>query len=87
MDMDLVVIFSGLVAIVTVIQVGKVLSRRSESRSVGSGDLAEIRQRLETMERAIDTIAIEVERGTEAQRFTVKLLAERPGKLPASPEA
>lgn len=40
--MDLVVIFSGLVAIVTVIQVGKVFSRRSESRSVGSGDLAEI---------------------------------------------
>ena len=85
--MDLVVIFSALVAIVTVIQVGKVLSRRSESRSVGSGDLAEIKQRLETMERAIDTIAIEVERGTEAQRFTVKLLSERAGKLPASPEA
>ena len=85
--MDLVVIFSGLVAIVTVIQVGKVFSRRSESRSVGTGDLAEIRQRLETMERAIDTIAIEVERGTEAQLFTAKLLSERSAKLPGSPEA
>ena len=53
---------------------------------MGSGDLAEIRQRLENMERAIDTIAIEVERGTEAQLFTAKLLSERSAKLPTPPE-
>lgn len=33
--------------------------------------------RLERMEQAIESIAIEVERISEAQRFTTKLLAER----------
>jgi hypothetical protein len=42
--------------------------------------------RLERMEQAIDSIAIEVERISEGQRFTTKLLSERverkPGGLP-----
>jgi len=33
--------------------------------------------RLERMEQAIDSIAVEVERISEGQRFTTKLLAER----------
>jgi hypothetical protein len=32
------------------------------------------------MEQAIDSIAIEVERISEGQRFTTKLLAERAGE-------
>lgn len=39
-----------------------------------SGELA---TRLERMEQAIDSIAIEVERISEGQRFTTKLLADR----------
>jgi len=38
--------------------------------------------RIERIENAVDAIAIEVERISEAQRFTVGLLAER---LPARP--
>lgn len=38
--------------------------------------------RIERIENAVDAIAIEVERISEAQRFTVALLSER---LPASP--
>jgi len=38
--------------------------------------------RLERMERALDAIAIEIERLGEGQRFTTKLLAER-GRSPA----
>jgi hypothetical protein len=38
--------------------------------------------RIERIENAVDAIAIEVERISEAQRFTVSLLAER---LPARP--
>jgi hypothetical protein len=34
-------------------------------------------ERLERIEQAIDSIALEVERISEAQRFTTKLLAER----------
>lgn len=36
-----------------------------------------IEARLARMEEALDTIAIEIERVTEGQRFTAKLLAER----------
>ena len=38
--------------------------------------------RLERMERAIDTIAVEVERVSEAQRFVTKVLAERKAVAP-----
>ena len=37
----------------------------------------EVTARLERMEQAIDSIAVEVERISEGQRFTTKLLAER----------
>jgi hypothetical protein len=39
-------------------------------------DLKEIRDGLARMEQAIDAIAIEVERLSEGQRFTARLLAE-----------
>ena len=39
----------------------------------------EVIQRLERMEQAIDAIAVEVERISEGQRFTTKLLSEQPG--------
>jgi hypothetical protein len=38
---------------------------------------SEVTARLERMEQAIDSIAVEVERISEGQRFTTKLLAER----------
>jgi len=37
----------------------------------------DLTMRLERMEQALDSIAIEVERISEGQRFTTKLLAER----------
>lgn len=52
------------------------LGSRTKPREVSPPD-SEAMQRLET---AVDTIAIEVERISEAQRFTVAILAER---LPA----
>ena len=36
-------------------------------------------QRLERMEQAIDSIAIEIERVSEGQRFVTRLMAERQG--------
>jgi hypothetical protein len=38
---------------------------------------ADVSARLERMEQAIDSIAVEVERISEGQRFTTKLLSER----------
>lgn len=44
----------------------------------------EIPNRLERLEHAVDTIAIEVERVSEGQRFITKILAERPAQPLAS---
>jgi hypothetical protein len=44
-----------------------------------------LEERLYRLEQAIDTVAVELERGTEAQRYTAKLLAERLDALPATP--
>jgi hypothetical protein len=43
-----------------------------------------LEDRLYRLEQAVDTVAVELERGTEAQRFTAKLLAERLEVLPAA---
>jgi hypothetical protein len=43
----------------------------------------EMAQRLARMEQAVDSIAIEVERISEGQRFTTKLLSERGDAMPA----
>lgn len=49
--------------------------------------LDEVSARLERMEQAVDAIAIEVERVSEGQRFTSKLLAERvAGTVPSIPQ-
>jgi hypothetical protein len=45
---------------------------------------SDVSARLERMEQAIDSIAVEVERISEGQRFTTKLLAERSGNAPGA---
>ena len=44
-----------------------------------SRELAALHERLARLEQAVDAVALEVERGGEAQRFTAHLLAERLG--------
>jgi hypothetical protein len=74
------------VASIPVVAIGLPLARafasRIEHKSVGSGIPVELTARLERMEQSIDTIAIEIERISEGQRFTTKLLAERPAMPP-----
>ena len=55
---------------------------RGGDEEVGS----RLEQRLDRMERAIESVAVEVERISEAQRFTAKLLAERSEQLARQPE-
>jgi hypothetical protein len=52
-----------------------VASRRRND--LPSASIERIDQRLERMEQAIDAMATEVERVSEGQRFTSRLLAER----------
>ena len=60
--------------------IARALARRVENRPPAVP--SEVSARLERMEQAIDSIAIEVERISEGQRFTTKLLADRVGELP-----
>lgn len=51
--------------------------RRRLPKETSATTIEEIGQRLARMEQAMDATAIEVERISEAQRFTTKLLVER----------
>ena len=48
--------------------------------AVPDGSVARIEQRLERMEQAIDAVAVEMERVSEGQRFTSRLLSEQAGE-------
>jgi hypothetical protein len=57
-------------------------AKRLESRADVSRVPDEVKSRLERMEQAIDSIAVEVERISEGQRFTTKLLSDKTQSLP-----
>ena len=78
-------LFTGLMATlgcVTKIILTSIHRRRPISTATVPA-LDEIAQRLARMEQALDATAVEVERISEAQRFTTKLLVERghPGAI------
>lgn len=65
--------------------VARAYSRRVDSESKNPHVPPEVAGRLERIEQAIEAVAIEVERISEGQRFTTKLLSERnPIIAPAS---
>jgi hypothetical protein len=65
------------------ITIGLVAQAWANGRARGGGGgsmskrLEAVEERLYRLEQAIDAVAVEVERGAEAQRFTAKLLADR----------
>ena len=65
----------GTVLIVALIN-SWVRRRRQDPRALEDG-VSRIEARLSEMQHAIDTVALEVERISEGQRFTTKLLADR----------
>lgn len=72
-----IVMFVCVAATIIGLPVARAYARRMDR---GEGDLRlpnDVNNRLERMEQTIDSIAIEVERISENQRFTTKLLAER----------
>ena len=88
MDVNPILIPIIAVASIPIVAIGWPLARAYAAK-IGREPVAptippEVAARLERMEQAIDSIAIEVERISEGQRFTTKLLAERTA-VPASP--
>ena len=70
----------GMVAVVSIgVPIARGFARRLE-RGAPPNASPDVLARLERIEQAIDSIAVEVERISEGQRFTTKLLAERGGE-------
>ena len=61
------------------VPLARAYSRKMDAESRNPHLPTEVTERLERMEHALDSIAIEVERITEGQRFTTKLLSEGRG--------
>jgi hypothetical protein len=69
------------------VPLARAYARRMEREPLRQSMPQELTNRLDRMEQAIDSIAIEVERISEGQRFTTKLLAERNNSaVPSVPE-
>ena len=79
------------VSSIPIIAIGFPLARafasRIERKGVSDGVPPEVMARLERMEQSIDAIAIEIERVSEGQRFTTKLLTDRAPSAPRDPSA
>jgi hypothetical protein len=56
--------------------------RRLRDHARGTTPSTATEERLARLEQAVDVVALEMERSSEAQRFTARLLAERLGELP-----
>jgi hypothetical protein len=74
-------------AIVVTIRMWLKHKEKMASLQSGAGRTFELEGRLERIEQAVDTIALEMERIGEGQRFVTKLLAERPASLSESTSA
>ena len=60
-------------------------ARRIENRGAPPAPLrTDVAERLERIERAVESIAVEVERISEGQRFVTRVLADR-GEIPKLP--
>jgi hypothetical protein len=82
-----VVIVPAVFAIPAIVLVVKMSFRHKEKMAELTGspqNNAALEARLARIEEAVDTIAVEIERMGEGQRFVTKLLAEGSGKLPES---
>ena len=58
------------------VPLARAYARRMDAETRNPRLPPEVTDRLERMEHALDSIAVEVERITEGQRFTTKLLSE-----------
>ena len=76
-----IVMFLKVGATIVGLPIARAFARRIDRQSSRTPSLPpETAARLERMEQAIDAIAVEVERISEGQRFTTKLLSDRGGR-------
>jgi len=86
-DILVPIAFFVMVAVTAIgVPLARAFARRMERQPIAPPNTPELAAQIARMEQAIDSIAIEVERISEGQRFTTKLLAER-NNGPASESA
>jgi hypothetical protein len=88
MNEDIVIPLAGMTMIVVLVlgvPFVRALARRWEREALQPKVPAEVTVRLERIEQAVDAVAIEVERISEGQRFTTKLLSDRTGDTASEP--
>jgi hypothetical protein len=71
----------GLVIIVLGFPLVRLMTRWLEPKPVPPRELSAINGRLERIETAVDSIALEIERISEAQRFSARLQSEHQPRL------
>ena len=94
-DSDLVIVSSTALLLVLGLPVSIAWARRILRKKPEPPIPSDLTQRLGSIERAVDAIAIEVERISEGQRFVTKIFADRPAQgsnaessaAPAPPKA
>ncbi|HEX7546359.1 MAG TPA: hypothetical protein VF368_06505 [Gemmatimonadaceae bacterium] len=85
-DVMIVAIVFG-VAGVVLFPLVRAWGRRLESRGAPPAAMStDVTARLERIERAVESVAVEVERISEGQRFVTKVLADR-AEIPKLPPA
>ena len=79
--------FFSMAFIIVGFPIARAFARRMDRSRVGPTGPTELSRdatdRLNRIEQAVESVAIEVERISEGQRFTTKLLSERPEAVPA----
>jgi hypothetical protein len=83
--------FAAVIASIAVVTVGSYAAVKATQRIWGDGpspdELLALNKRLDLLHQAVDTMAVEIERISEGQRYLTKVLASRPAdaaSLPAS---
>jgi hypothetical protein len=89
--LEMLLVFTGLMTTLGCVTVVLLtIVRRFGNRPVAAPELNrrldEIADRLSRLEPAIDAMSVEVERISEAQRFTAKILTQRATPLDAPPK-
>ena len=83
----LIALFGIVFFFITLIVIGfplaRAAARRMDRKTQGGGVPADVGMRLDRIEQAVEAVAVEMERVSEAQRFSARLLSERlPDALP-----
>ena len=83
-DFYIVSVIFGVLGLV-LFPLARAFARRIEGRGAAPSQLSpDVTARLERIERAVESVAVEVERISEGQRFVTKVLSDR-GELPRIP--